>query len=107
MYPSIKTLTEAFGHDKAVKIRAIMDGPHYVWEDGQVQLPYNGQSRIDRIDLVLGTFGVECIPHGHNQKSPTIYYCNTGDTYGVTVLRVNGQFRVGCWGDIVERGNYD
>ena len=97
-YPSIKTLTAAFGHDKAVKIRKIMELPPQ---------PCHAPSRLELIDEVLGTFGVECIPHGHNTKSPTIYYCNAGDTYRTTVLRVNGQFRVGCWGDIVERGNYD
>ena len=55
----------------------------------------------------LGTFGVEYIAKGHNQKSPSITYLNSGDTYTSTILYVRGQFRVGCWGDIVERGNYD
>ena len=55
----------------------------------------------------LGTFGVEYIAKGHNQKSPSITYLNSGDTYNLTILYVKGQFRVGCWGDIVERGNYD
>ena len=54
----------------------------------------------------LGTFGVEFIAKGHNKRSPSITYLNTGDTYEMTILRVRGQFRVGCWGDIVERGNY-
>jgi len=96
-YPSVKTLTAAFGKEKAVKIRAIMEGPYAV----------DGVSRMERIDEVLGTFGVECIPEGNNSKSPQIVYCNTGDTYGTTVMRVGGVFRVGCWGDIVEKGNYD
>ena len=55
----------------------------------------------------LGTFGVEYIPEGHNMRSPAIEYLNAGDTYTDTLLYVNGRFRVGCWGDIVERGNYD
>lgn len=55
----------------------------------------------------LGTFGVEYIPQGHNRRSPEIEYLNAGDTYAATLLYVNGRFRVGCWGDIVERGNYD
>jgi hypothetical protein len=54
----------------------------------------------------LGTFGVEYINKGSNRRSPAIDYLNTGDTYAVTLLYVNGRFRVGCWGDIVERGNY-
>lgn len=96
-YPSIKTLTAAFGKEKARLIRKIMEGDRKV----------NGETRLERIDRVLGTCGVECIPPGHNQRSPAIYYCNTGDTYGTTVMKVGGVFRVGCWGDIVERGNYD
>ncbi len=96
-YPSIKKMTEYFGVEKAKKIRAIMEGPRKT-VDG---------TRMERIDMVLGTYGVEYIPEGHNSKSPPIVYCNTGESYGTTILRVNGQFTVGCWGDIVERGNYD
>lgn len=53
-----------------------------------------------------GTFGVEHIDKGSNRRSPEIEYLNTGDTYDLTVLYVNGRFRVGCCGDIVERGDY-
>ena len=54
----------------------------------------------------LGTFGVEYIERGRNQRSPAITYLNAGDTYEWTILYINGQFRVGCWGGIVEKGNY-
>lgn len=54
----------------------------------------------------IGTFGVEYIERGSNQKSPAIDYLNAGDTYDETLMRVRGRFCVGCWGDIVERGNY-
>lgn len=54
----------------------------------------------------LGTFGVESIGKGSNRRSPAVEYLNTGDSYDLTILHVNGQFRVGSWGDIVERGNY-
>ena len=98
--PSIKTLTDAFGAYKAKQIRAIMEG------EG------NNHSRLERIDTVLGNFGVEYIPAGRNSKSPAIYYSNSGDTYRTTVLLVSDgwltyNFRVGCWGDIVERGSYE
>jgi len=97
-HPSIKTLTRAFGPEKAKAIRAIMAGP----------LETEQGNRMERIDIVLGTHGVEYIERGSNERSPAFYYCNTGDTYNVTVLRfpLTGLFRVGCWGDIVERGNY-
>lgn len=55
----------------------------------------------------LGTFGVEYIPAGSNKRSPAITYLNTGDCYDLTLMYVNGRFRLGCWGDIVERGNYN
>lgn len=99
--PSVKTLTTYLGitEEKAKKIRSILTGP---------PLP---TTRLEAIDEVLGTFGVEYIQRGRNQKSPAIDYCNTGDPYKPTVMKVYGlngaYFTVGCWGDIVERGNYD
>lgn len=63
--------------------------------------------KMSAADEFLKTFGVEYIPAGHNSKSPAIEYCNAGDTYTTTLLFVNGSYRVGDWGSIVERGNYD
>lgn len=52
--------------------------------------------------------GTESIPKGHNAKSPAIDYVNCGDPYITTLMFVVGRgYVVGCWGDIVERGNYD
>jgi hypothetical protein len=61
---------------------------------------------IEQLFPDLGTFGVEYIARGTNQRSPAITYLNTGDSCDLTVLYVNGRFRVGTWGDIVERGSY-
>lgn len=55
----------------------------------------------------LGTFGVEGMPEGNNQRSPAFDYLNTGDSYELTIMYVRGRFQIGCWGDIVERGNYN
>ena len=55
----------------------------------------------------LGTFGVEHTPAGNNRRSPAFDYLNAGDSYELTLMYINGRFRVGCWGDIVERGNYN
>ena len=63
--------------------------------------------KLTAVDSILRTFGVEYIPKGHNSKSPSIEYCNTGDTYAVTLMWTRGRYAVGDWGDIVERGNYD
>ena len=59
------------------------------------------------VSWIIGGFGVEHIPAGRNSKSPSITYVNMGDTYKTTLLWVNGKFRIGDWGSIVERGNYD
>lgn len=101
-YPSVKAIHEAFQQwitrEQAQEIRVIMEGP----SRGE-----SGRTRLERIDRILGTHGVEHTARGHNAKSPAIHYCNAGDTYATTILKVNGRFRIGCWGDIVERGHYD
>lgn len=122
MTPSVKALREAFDHltlEQAKVLKVIMDGPPQVYlpttdirrggvrynsSTGQWERPF---TRMERIDEILGTFGVEYIPAGRNAKSPAFHYCNAGDTYATTILEVNGRFRIGCWGDIVERGNYE
>lgn len=120
MYPSVKSLMmiKDVTAEDARAIRAIMAGPHHVLQPCTFDDParqwnpiacewVRPVTRLQQIDTILRTFGVEYIPAGHNAKSPAIYYCNTGDTYDTTVLKVRGRFRVGCWGDIVERGKYD
>jgi hypothetical protein len=127
MYPSIKTLMQIkdVSRDDAIRIRDIMrkhvplpcpcgresdpaSADAYPWNvcsyyhDGR-----HRYSRMRAIDKVLGTYGVEDIDAGHNRRSPAIRYCNTGDPYDTTVMFIRGRFRVGCWGDIVERGHYD
>lgn len=102
--PSVKALIAAFPH---------------LTEEAQGERNY-GANRIRRamkherpehamgiIDIYLNTHGVEYIPQGHDKRSPAITYCNAGDPYTATILHVNGRYRIGCWGDIVERGNYD
>lgn len=97
MIPSVKKLMEITNGDKvkAQRLRAILE------DAGQPSVA------LEACDAILGTCGVEYIPAGHNQKSPSILYCNTGDPYTWTILYYNRNFHVGCWGDIVERGNYD
>lgn len=99
-YPSVKTLMQIkdVTPEAARAVRAVMMGP---------KRDDSGRSRMQRIDIIIRTCGVEYQPAGRNSKSPAFYYCNAGDTYATTVLKVDGRFRVGCWGDIVERGNYE
>ena len=97
-YPRPSTIAETLDLDsrKADRIRAILvdecEGP---------------TPKLETINEVLGMYGVEYISEGRNQKSPSIMYCNTGDPYNPTVMLIRGRFVLGCWGDIVERGNYD
>ena len=95
--PSVKTLNRIVPNvDDAKRIRQILE---------RTELP-----KVNRLELaneVLGTFGVEYIPRGDNERSPAIMYCDTGDTYGQTLMLVAGHFRVGDWGWYVERGNYE
>ena len=59
-------------------------------------------------DEILETYGVEYIPAGRGKRSPAIEYCNTGDTYALTLCYISGVgYRVTSWGDIVEQGNYE
>lgn len=62
---------------------------------------------MQRINDIVNGYGVDYIPQGRNKRSPAIDFVNMGDTYNTTVMFVNGRFRIGSWGDIVERGNYD
>lgn len=65
-----------------------------------------GQTAFDTLDPHWGGEEVQEIPPGTGARSPRILYVNKGDPYETTVLWIGGNFRIGCWGDIVERGNY-
>jgi len=77
------------------------------WERSCYNPPSIHELKMSMADELCETCGVELIPEGHNSRSPAIEYLNAGDTYAATLLWVAGRYRVGCWGDIVERGKYD
>ena len=118
--PSIKSLMEIKDVTRvdAVKVRAILkmttceqvtavsDAARDYFQKCYHRPPLQ-LVKLYACDTILRTFGVEGIGRGHNQKSPAIDYLNTGDTYASTLLWVRGAYRVGSWGDIVERGNYE
>jgi hypothetical protein len=114
MTPSIKALETAFpGKGKQLRelltsADAVRNHPAAIERERTAYHPHALSTlRLEALNAVLETYGVEHIPAGIGAKSPAIDYCNTGDTYAVTSLRVNGRYRIGSWGDIVERGNYD
>lgn len=94
MIPSIKTMIKfGFAEEKAKLIRKYMERDISLVAMGRIN------------DLIDG-YGVEYIPEGKGEKSPAIEYVNMGDTYDITVMLINGKYRIGSWGDIVEKGNY-
>lgn len=71
------------------------------------------KDRLQAIDKLLGTYGTEAI-RGEWQNGYwcdiVAAYCNTGDTYALTVMHVRGdgwneqgRFIVTSWGDWIER----
>jgi len=73
------------------------------------------QDRLEAIDKLLGTYGTESI-QGDWQNGYwcdiVAAYCNTGDTYAVTVIHTRtgscweqGRFIVSTMGDFVERND--
>ena len=83
--------------------------PKYKAEIIRVMMEIANNKRRTLENIGAECFGceVQVIPKGHNQKSPEIEYVNRGDPYKTTVMLINGEFVVGCWGYYVERGNYD
>ena len=54
---------------------------------------------MEKINDIIGTFGVEsCFP-----EIPDLYYCNSGDTYNITILYYKGKLYIGDWGSVAEK----
>lgn len=62
--------------------------------------------KIETASYLTHGCGAEFIPSGRNRKSPSIEYVNHGYPYKITLMWTRSRYVVGCWGDIVERGNY-
>ena len=112
--PSIRTL-EANFPGKGRALRRLLDSDEAVeqhpaviaWLRDCFNRPKTHELRMCALDAELENYGVEYVPAGHNKRSPAFYYSNSGDAYTTTIMRIEGRYVVGCWGDIVERGNYD
>lgn len=111
--PSVKTLESAFP-GKGKVLRKLLTNNDAVYEHpGSLarvkecyHLPRLADLRMHAINAELECFGVEYVKG--NRRSLSFEYCNTGDTYALTIVRFEGGiYRVTSWGDIVERGNYD
>lgn len=113
--PSIKKLESAFpGKGKVIRTllessKAVNEHPAVIaWVKQCYHEPKLHEKRLYAIDAELETHGVEYVEPGNNTRSPGFAYCNAGDTYATTIIHIDsGRYIVGCWGDIVERGNYN
>ena len=77
-------------------------------------ISHDRAAHLDRIGKILGTCGTEgmLLGKGGEDLSGTctmdgikldLQYCNTGDTYAMTVFYCNGRLCIGDWGSLVER----
>jgi len=103
MIPSVAVIASlGCAPDQAVKIRKLIEN-----FEARYPLGTRPMVTLNKIGRIMGHPEVCSIPKGNNAKSPAIYYVNAGDTYSTTMMWVNGRFKVGNWGSIVERGNYN
>ena len=61
--------------------------------------PTTQDIRMECLNALGGFHGVE----GMDTKKGECLYLNAGDTYTPTLVRFNGAYRIGCWGDIAEK----
>lgn len=121
--PSVKTLSPIAG-ERAKELRSILEianrselevaistGKYPVTDSWYRKCFSPMQFQTAKLSIaseITECHGVEYIPAGHSEKSPAIEYCNAGDTYAATLMYVSGRgYKVGCCGDIVEKGEYD
>ena len=101
--PTVRLMvSRGFTKEQATQIREAMEGYERKHPFGDRRPTLT----MEKIDRIIDGNGIEEIPEGNNKKSPAIMYVNMGDSYDITVMFVKGQFVIGAWADIVERGNY-
>lgn len=109
--PSVKTLSEVFGHN-AKKAREALEANRaqrmalleelglMKWFNQHHHPPRIHDVRMAILDKLAETCGVESI---RVKDGSWCDYLNTGDTYAPTLLYFRGRYVVGDWGTIVER----
>lgn len=87
----------------------ITDNPAFPATNAWIRSCYNRPRRVELIlsalDELLGFHGVEAFRDEDCLTQASLSYLNAGDTYAETILFFHdiGAFRLGCWGDVVER----
>lgn len=112
--PTVANLDRAFP-GKGASIHALIQ-PNVPLPDTDATRAYIGRCynrpsnyliRMTELDAIAETCGIE-YAHAKGGRYPSFDYLNTGDPYTLTLVRfADGRYRVACWGDIVERGNYE
>ncbi len=96
-FPSVCTLMAALrlSEGQALRLRQAM-------RTGQGLAAYNrmcpDSCGVESIGLPDGCFAT-C---RESEVEVNTRYVNRGDTYAMTLMEVNGVYRGGCWGDVVE-----
>ena len=109
--PSELSISKTFPTSNANYVRQLLTDDNTVENDPAVKawvsqcyhIPSVEEQRAFALNAALEMHGVEYI----DGKRP-FCYLNTGDTYGVTLIRYRDSLSwfIGSWGDIVERGGY-
>ncbi len=108
--PSIKTLETRLliSRENAKKLRLLMEENNYPRSNPHKNPALLFYNEIGGTKTSASAHGIESIglPEGcfDNCQTPdvSIYYVNRGDTYDTTLMIVDGSYRVGDWGSIVE-----
>jgi hypothetical protein len=108
--PGIKSLEKVFGGD-APRARELLRAsradllttPEGAARDRECYRPPATEDlRMTVLDALADTSGVEAV----ETKKGMCEYLNAGDAYAPTLIFFNGTYRVGCWGDVVERHGF-
>lgn len=60
-------------------------------------------SILEKFDKILNTHGIESLTDAnYSELEEEVYYCNTGDTYGQTIIWYDSVFHIGDWGSLYE-----
>lgn len=117
--PTRAKLVEAFGEEKGNALYEVLKGIKQpedypkvkAWIEACYHTPTNrAELKMKACDEILETCGVEAIESPSYQvdryhHNIVATYCNTGDTYDVTILFETEaeKFRITSWGDWVEK----
>ena len=109
--PSKKTIAKNFPECDARYVRHLLTDDTTVENDESVKQwinqcfhrPSMDELRAFALNVALEMFGIE-----YTDGKRPFCYLNTGDTYGVTLIRYQDSMSwfIGSWGDIVERVGY-